>query len=45
MKKTHKMPGGKTMEGAKHEKSESPKERLKEYGSKTGGTKSPKKKK
>jgi hypothetical protein len=38
----------KPMSNAKHEKSEGPKARLKEYGSKTGGVKStypPKKKK
>ena len=44
--KMHKMPNGKMMEGAKHEKTEGPKSRLKEYGSKTGGVKPvPKKKK
>ena len=48
-KSMHKMPGGKMMEGAKHEKSEGPKERMKEYGSKKAGAKPsaypPKKKK
>jgi hypothetical protein len=32
--KMHKMPNGKMMEGAKHEKSEGAKERKAEYGSK-----------
>lgn len=32
MKKMHRMPNGKMMEGAKHEKMESAKERRKEYG-------------
>ena len=45
MKKMHKMPGGKMMEGAKHEKSEGPKERMKEYGSKKAGAKPAVKKK
>lgn len=31
-KKMHKMPNGKMMSGAKHEKTESAKEREKEYG-------------
>lgn len=33
-KKMHKMPNGKMMKGAKHEKSEGKKERMKEYGKK-----------
>ena len=33
-KKMHKMPNGKMMEGAKHEKTESKKERMMEYGKK-----------
>jgi len=33
-KKMHKMPNGKMMAGAKHEKSESKKERAMEYGKK-----------
>ncbi len=33
-KKTHKMPGGKMMAGAKHEKTEGKKERMREYGKK-----------
>lgn len=49
MKKMHKMPNGKMMEGAKHEKTEGAKERMKEYGSKKAGAKPsaypPKKKK
>lgn len=44
--KMHKMPNGKMMEGAKHEKSEGAKERKAEYGSKKVVAKpAPKKKK
>jgi|NOAtaT_7_FD_contig_41_2100437_length_355_multi_2_in_0_out_0_2 hypothetical protein len=38
-KKMHKMPGGKMMSGAKHEKTEGKKERMMEYGSKKKGGK------
>lgn len=34
VKKVHRMPNGKMMEGAKHEKTEGKKERMKEYGKK-----------
>jgi len=47
MKKMHKMPNGKMMKDSdmKHEKTEGPAARMKEYGSKTGGVKPKVKKK